>query len=816
MKAPPDSARLWTQMEVNYSLGKKKADNQPAQRVAGSFADFAIAVLAARSDVKGKLYVCGPFAPADDTPFHRERGVVNKSHRCARCARERRFIGLDVDHFPSTEAYALFCQLCAKWSAIVYNTASHTPADPRARAIIEVDRPMARAECMAASTALRNRIVAEIGQGFEFDVCLDRPEQPIFTPTTGAWSVVHEGAVLSVDELLAESPVPLKQVERPYEPSNGLGDLRPALEFIAGTDRDTWLAVGMAIHSTAAPEAFDIWNEWAAKWPKHDGVDQRRVWNSFSLNPQGLKLPTVFKLAMDAGWPNPRSTKNDPRARVVVRAGYIHEVADAFESAMIASRQPIFARGEVLVRYGIADPQKHVRRDTRAPVLVQATPPMLREIAERSCRFVRESINHETGEPRTQTIDCPGSLPTVYLGRVGEWGVPHVVGIAEAPILREDGTIVSEGYDADSQVLIAAPGQWLDVRQRPTVSDAKIACARLEALLSGFSFVAPEDRSMTLAAMLTAIARPTLRAAPAFGWSAPVRGSGKSKLADVVAVIATGRTAAAIAWADTEEESEKRIGAAVLAGDPVLLIDNIEIPVRSQILNSMLTQEAVAIRILGKSQMPRVAARALLLLTGNNLIISGDLTRRVLVSEIDPGVERPEERAFTFDPVELARAQRRELVVACLTILRYGLLVPSQAPPLGSFEQWSRRVRDPLMALGYADPCLGLARLAAADPERELALELLTAWQDCFGATPTTVRVAIHEAESRRDGSLYEAIVGVAGGPGGLNSRRLGKYLLRIKDRIYGSLLIRQGIDRRTCNSTWATEVNRGAMREAA
>src|SRR5690606_15632243 len=130
-----------------------------------------------------------------------------------------------------------------------------------------------------------------------------------------------------------------------------------------------------------------------------------------------------------------------------------------------------------------------------------------------------------------------------------------------------------------------------------------------------------------------------------------------------------------------------------------------------------------------------------------NLTIMGDLSRRVLVAEIDPACERPELRRFDFDPVQRAREQRRALVAAGLTILRWGATVPEQVAPLGSFEQWSRRVRDPLIALGVGDPCACLDRLMAEDPEREAALALLAAVHGAFGEDRTTVAAMIQRAE---------------------------------------------------------------------
>lgn len=489
--------------------------------------------------------------------------------------------------------------------------------------------------------------------------------------------------------------------------------------------------------------------------------------------------------------------QDDKRHLVLVETGHIDLCADDARAGLFADGSPYFQRGDALVRKVQGpDAAKH-RTGSDAPMLVTATPAMLLDDLERTCRFLSRKENPETGETRTKPIHCPKALPAVILGRAGRLPVPTIRGLAEVPQLHADGTIVADGYDARAKVLVIAAGDWPRVPGAPTEADARAALARFDGLLAGFPFAGEMDRAITLAAFLSAVLRPTLPSCPAFAWSAPVRGSGKSKLADVAAVLATGRTSPALTWARQEEEAEKRLGAAVMAGDPVILLDNIESALRGACLNSLLTQPTVALRILGRSQLLRVSAAVLVLATGNNLVLLGDLSRRFLVASLDPEMERPELRRFDFDPVERALAERGELVAALHTIARWGQDKPTGLPPLGSFEVWSRRVRDPLVSLGLPDPCTVLDRLHQADPEREAALELLTEWHRSFDGQATTVAEAIRLATRLKDPDtiLRDALDAVAGGPGGINPTRLGRYLMRIRDRVVGGFVFRQGRD---------------------
>ena len=95
-------------------------------------------------------------------------------------------------------------------------------------------------------------------------------------------------------------------------------------------------------------------------------------------------------------------------------------------------------------------------------------------------------------------------------------------------------------------------------------------------------------------------------------------------------------------------------------------------------------------------------------MTGNNLILQGDLPRRSVRCEIDAKVERPELRVFPGPNIQTDfRHRRGELVVALLTILR-AYQISGEAidqAGAGQFQMWSRWVRDALIWLGEADPC---------------------------------------------------------------------------------------------------------------
>jgi len=76
-------------------------------------------------------------------------------------------------------------------------------------------------------------------------------------------------------------------------------------------------------------------------------------------------------------------------------------------------------------------------------------------------------------------------------------------------------------------------------------------------------------------------------------------------------------------------------------------------------------------RILGASKLASIEARGTTFFaTGNNLVIFGDMTRRVITARLDARMERPEYREFAGDPVAKVQANRGAYIAAALTICK--------------------------------------------------------------------------------------------------------------------------------------------------
>jgi hypothetical protein len=383
------------------------------------------------------------------------------------------------------------------------------------------------------------------------------------------------------------------------------------------------------------------------------------------------------------------------------------------------------------------------------------TPDALVLMAHAICRPFAVRASKDGGFSTTD-VRLPRSYAVMYLDWRGEWRLPPLNGIATAPLLQDGGTVRStEGYDS-------ATGLWCErlpdlvglVPQQPTRDQAVAALMLIRATFKTFCFADAEmvdvtsggaplvdlskspgqDESSFLVALLTAVCRPSLGFAPGVLFRAAAMsgaGAGKGLLARCICIVAFGREPHAVTAGATAEELEKRVAAELIEGSPALFLDNLNnTALKSNLLASAITERPARVRLLGRSQMVPLNTSAFVNLTGNGLTVSEDLARRFVAVELDARMENPEARAFTSDIRAEVKARRTELLAALLTIWRWGRIATEikAGLPLGSFEQWCRWVRDPLLALGCKDPAERVSEAKARDERRQVVADLFAVW----------------------------------------------------------------------------------------
>lgn len=394
---------------------------------------------------------------------------------------------------------------------------------------------------------------------------------------------------------------------------------------------------------------------------------------------------------------------------------------------------------------------------------------------------------------KIRDIDCPERIARFFLAKA-TWETPVLTGIINAPTLRTDGSILDQpGYDSDSGLLFLSGDCIFEkIPDQATKDDALKARDRLLDLLKDFSFEDDVGVSVALAALLTALIRKSIATAPLFGFTAPKMSSGKSLLTNVIALIATGKNNKPISQAENDTEEKKRILAILLEGDPIICYDNIEKPFGNDALCVILTEREYKDRVLGISETRTVATNATFLVTGNNLVFTGDISTRALLCKLDPQTEHPEDRSFDRNLYTYIPEKRGQLVQACLTILRSYHVEgrpPQPIKPFGRFEEWSNWVRSAIVWLGMKDPCESRKDIENNDPERRQLTSLLYALHAIFGETPFKVKELkdslAQDSNDERYEKLKEALSEFAPGhQGEINWRSLGAKLGKAKNRI--------------------------------
>jgi hypothetical protein len=392
------------------------------------------------------------------------------------------------------------------------------------------------------------------------------------------------------------------------------------------------------------------------------------------------------------------------------------------------------------------------------------------------------------------SVDCPKDFAAAYLEGVGRWRVPQLRAVATAPTLRPDGSILADpGYDAASGIYYDPRGvAFPAIPRAPTRDEALAALDRLETLFATLDLVDEVSRSAALSAIMTPVLRAAMSAAPLHGITAPVAGSGKSKIVNLAAILATGHPTPVIALGQRDEESEKRLATELIDGAPIIAIDNAGRPVGGDFLCQAITEPIVAPRLLGVSQSVKIVNSATYFATGNNLKFIGDMVRRALLIRLDPGCEQPELREFESpDPLLVARAERPSFVAAILTIMQAFRLAgqPRETAPLGSFGDWSRWVRDPLIWLGRPDPVAAMAEARRNDPVLSALVAVVEQWAQVLGDRRMTCRAIVDIASQPSasggysHGEFRDALLRVCGETGNPSSRRLGRWLGDVKGR---------------------------------
>jgi putative DNA primase/helicase len=494
------------------------------------------------------------------------------------------------------------------------------------------------------------------------------------------------------------------------------------------------------------------------------------------------------------------------------------------QKMLIAARVPFYHRGGELVRPIIRGVKAAHGRLTKTAQLKSVVPIFMRDTMCRHARWERFD-QRALGWLKTM---APMTVATTLLERDGVWGFPEIVGVIATPTMRPDGSLLlKQGYDPATRLLLIEPPSMPEIPDQPTREDALRALALLENLISESPFDDEPSRSVALSGLITPVVRGGFAVAPMHVSSAPVAGSGKSFLWDLVAAISTGQRRIPVIAAGNAEETEKRLGGVMLSGQPLISIDNVNGELKGDFLCQAIEQHILDIRPLGRSEIARIETGGVTFFaTGNNITIVGDLCRRTITSRLDSKLENPQLRQFKNDPIGKILDDRGTYIAACLTICRAYIVAgrPGLLPRLASFEGWSDTVRSALVWLGKADAVDTMEGIRAEDPQRATLSDFLHAWADDHGTgsgSDVTLAVIIEKSMKTKNMGGFDdeskfpelnAAVRAAASAGGkvfggkVDPLVLGIWCRANKGRIVDGLRLANKLSTRGGAATWWVE----------
>jgi putative DNA primase/helicase len=549
-----------------------------------------------------------------------------------------------------------------------------------------------------------------------------------------------------------------------------------AMQKVTNNDvhRDDWVTAGMALwrvgqkiavlfpqHAARADRAaYAAWVKWSAQSTKHHGPDgsSRVKWEEIARSPPDhLDERSIFKWAsMGRVTSEPAAARPEPplgapagtlgKPMVIEHPQAVPETLATCLAALINGGQ-VWRRERQLVVPDRSVVLKTLRGDRPHLAIVGLTPSQvmkrLLDVVDfakwcegklvsvyPSARLVRLMMDYESDKPM---------------------GLLVLNGVSRVPFLRPDGTVcATEGYDPATGIFTDFCGTAFpplpELSEDNAEEVAELALLRLLRPLRGYRFDSSKvhddgtwqldcdmGRAVSLAAMMTALTVSATRTRPMFLADAPVWGSGKTKLACLPAALVTGEWPPFISVNKRlGDEFDKQLDAALLSGMGFIVIDNLTGDLARLVrLTTLVTSASLEVRVFHTQQFVHAPYRQVITISGNNAETGEDTGQRVLRARIDTQTERPDRLEFDFDPVEEAIRDRAQLVTDLLTLMHAYAVAgrpPQEGVSCGSFEEWARLVRDPLLWLGLPDVATSNDEAIEGDDAREQLGEVVQGW----------------------------------------------------------------------------------------
>jgi hypothetical protein len=441
---------------------------------------------------------------------------------------------------------------------------------------------------------------------------------------------------------------------------------------------------------------------------------------------------------------------------------------------------------------------------------VETNADMLWTWCARTIQYFSVSVNKKTDETTETPLDPQRDMMQRIVGIRVMRDLKKLDAVITAPVMRLDGTVLSRsGYDDSTRLFYDYNGEEIYIPRQPSRQEVIAAYDTLMYPFLEFPFEDSEEfeginRSVFFAALLTAVMRPVLPTSPAFAFDAPEVGTGKTLLGLCCGILATGAEPPVTPHVKDprgDDEVRKRIFSFLLSGKRVIIWDNVTGAFDSPSLAAALTSPTYEDRVLGGSTIATIPNKSLLILTGNNLTLTGDMPRRVLKCRINSGLSADSNAQrqvqYAVSPRHWCSKNRLDMVRAALV-----LLVGCNASGynhgrgrLASFEEWDLTVRSTVCWLSemnefagfLCDPAISAIANAEEDPETEVFSALFYALKDAFGEGYFSAKSAFNRGENE---DILKEAIGECLPIGKPTVKGLGRLLTKIKGKNVGGMTI--------------------------
>ena len=466
--------------------------------------------------------------------------------------------------------------------------------------------------------------------------------------------------------------------------------------------------------------------------------------------------------------PEDQQGQSDVRPEIIV--GRPKQVLDDEARSALVSYCQVLSGQQSLQEY----PRPLWLRGGQIVTIAPGDAPGVLEIAPGVAEHVHDALAHAARwvklRGRGDDIQIIPTDPTMDLAKSiltsPPLALPHLTGLASAPIFGEDGAYLSKlGYHRRDGIWRYGI-QDLPVVTSPSAAEVREARDKILYLVQDFEFVGEADLAALMAYWFVPHIRRMIHGAvPMTIFTAPKNGVGKSLLAELGQLLYLGREAGTQALSRRDEELRKTLTAAALDGSAYLYFDNIPVTAdfSSPTLSAALTSTVWQDRILGSTKRASIPVTWIPVATTAGEDVLDEMSRRVVVCQITTHLEKPWKRTdFKIrDLKSHVLKHRRELLGAMHTCI--GAWVSAGAPradiTLGSYVDFARVVGGLLEFLDIPGFLNNLDTFyAASDAEAQRWDVIMGIWVDAFGETAITVSDLLDEIRER--GMLDEVDLG--------------------------------------------------------